>query len=133
MDSQELKIALLVASVLLAANFLIMLLFILFAKLPNGRFRESIRSIIFELDKFADQMENVEKRQAAIQQVSDVLGWRKIFIPVALIGWVIDAEVAAIRKMQNATNTPDLHVEEESGDAKGYTSTGETTGFKGQE
>lgn len=111
--SSELQIFLWAAGVLLAANLLAMALFVLFAKLPNGKFRERIRGIIFVFDKFADCMENDVKRAKAIQQINDVLGWRRILIPSALIGWIIDAEVAAIRRMQEATNTPNLHIEKE--------------------
>jgi hypothetical protein len=46
---------------------------------------------------------------AAIQQINDVLGWRRVLVPAALIGWIIDAEVAAIRKMQAAADLPGLH------------------------
>lgn len=105
----EYQIALLAAGVILAANVLAMGLFVLYAKLPDSKTKETIRGIIFELDKFADNMENAEKRRTAIQQINDVLGWRKFIIPSALIGWIIDAEVAAIRKMQETTNTPNLH------------------------
>lgn len=54
-------------------------------------------------------MENIDKRRAAIQQVNDILGCRRILVPGALIGWIIYAEVAVIRKMQKTTNTPNLH------------------------
>ena len=84
-------------------------LFVLFAKLRDGRLKESIRSILFDLDKFADNMENADKRRSAIQQINDILGWRRILVPGALIGWIIDAEVAAIREMQRFTDTPNLH------------------------
>ena len=110
--TNEYQIALCVAGVILTANFLAMGLFVLYAKLPESKIKETIRNIIFELDKFADNMENTEKRRAAIQQINDVLGWRKFIIPSALIGWIIDAEVAAIRKMQDATNTPNLNEED---------------------
>jgi hypothetical protein len=107
----EYQIALCAAGVILAANILAMALFVLYAKLPESKTRESIRNIIFELDRFADNMENAEKRRTAIQQINDVLGWRRILVPGALIGWVIDAEVAAIRKMQQTTDCPNLHEE----------------------
>ena len=107
--TNEYQIALCAAGVILAANVLAMGLFVLYAKLKDGQMKETIQNIIFELDKFADDMENTEKRRAAIQQINDVLGWRKFIIPSALIGWIIDAEVAAIRKMQATTNTPNLH------------------------
>ena len=110
--TNEYQIALCAAGVILAANLLAMGLFVMYARLPESRLKESIKDIIFELDRFADSMENAEKRRTAIQQINDVLGWRKIIIPSALIGWIIDTEVAAIRKMQKATNTPNLHEEE---------------------
>jgi hypothetical protein len=111
--SSELQIFLWAAGILLAANLLAMVLFVLFARLPNGCLKMTIQNHIFVLDKFADRMENCQKRAEAIRQINDVLGWRRILIPAALIGWIIDAEVAAIRKMQQATNCPDLHQEGE--------------------
>jgi hypothetical protein len=112
LQTSELQILFYAAGVILAANFLSMMLFVLYAKLPDSKTKELIRSIIFELDRFADSMENTEKRRSAIQQINEVLGWRKFIIPGALIGWVIDTEVAVIRQMQRATNTPNLHEEE---------------------
>lgn len=110
----ELQIVWAAVGVLLAANVLAMMLFVLFAKLPGGKFREKIRYPIYHFDRFADNMENPEKRRLAIYQVNEVLGWRKVFIPAALIGWIIDAEVSAIRRMQRATNTPNLHGEDDN-------------------
>lgn len=109
MITSEFQIFIWAGGAILAANVLAMILFVLFSKLPDSKLKENIRSIIFELDKFADNMENSEKRRLAIQQINDILGWRKILIPTALIGWIIDAEVAAIRKMQKSTDTPNLH------------------------
>jgi hypothetical protein len=100
--TNELKIFLGAAGVMLAANLLCMLLFVLYAKLPASKSKDAIRGIILELDEFADNMENLEKRRSAIQQINDILGWRRILVPGALIGWIIDAEVAAIRKMQSS-------------------------------
>ncbi|CUH93953.1 hypothetical protein P22_0015 [Propionispora sp. 2/2-37] len=57
-----------------------------------------IRDIIFELDAFADNMSNSQKREEAIRQINSILSWRSIIIPSTLIGWVIDTEVAAIHK-----------------------------------
>lgn len=105
----ELQIVYVAAGIILAANVLAMGLFVLFAKLREGQLKEFIRGIIYELDRFADNMENNDKRRNAIQQINDVLGWRKFIIPAALIGWIIDTEVSAVRKMQEATNTPNLH------------------------
>lgn len=122
-----------VAGIILAANALAMMLFVLFAKLPDGRLREQIRGSIFVLDNFADCMENEEKRVKAIQQVNDVLGWRRILIPSAIIGWIIDAEVAAIRKMQMTVDIPTLHTRESDADEKGDFGGSQSTRFSGEE
>ncbi|SMD03097.1 N-acetylmuramoyl-L-alanine amidase [Sporomusa malonica] len=113
LGSNDLQIFSWVIGLMLGLNVLTMALFVLFAKLPHGQFREMIRNIIYQLDKFADKMENSEKRAAAIQQINSILGWRGILIPVALVGWVIDTEVAVIRQMQKATDTPNLHDDQE--------------------
>lgn len=113
----ELKVILGIAGGAVAVNSAAMLLFILFAKVPNGKLREAIRSCIYELDKFADDMENEEKKRRAIQQVSEFMSWRRFFIPNVLIGCLIDSEVTAIRKMQAITQTPDLHEKEEEPNA----------------
>ena len=99
----ETQISLWVVGLLVAANFLAMALFVLYAKLPESKLKEGIRNIIFELDNFIDEMTNNEKRSNAIQKINQILGWWNIVIPSVLIGWVIDTEVAAIRKMQQST------------------------------
>lgn len=92
---------------LLAANLLIITLFVLFTKVSEGKLKDAIRNIIFQLDRLTDNMENVEKRTQAIQQISDLLGWRQIFIPNSVLGWLIDTEVATIRKIQYYTQSQD--------------------------
>jgi len=110
--SNDIQIAIVAAGVILAANSLLVLLHFMYKALSESALKSAIRSIIEELDKFADSMENEQKRSKAIQDVKEIIGWQKWFVPNALIGWVIDFEVAAIRKMQQVTNTPDLHQKE---------------------
>lgn len=109
----ELQTVLLAAGVLLAAVLLVLVAHIVYRGLPAGRAKDALQKIIFELDRAADNMENQQKRAAAIQAVSDMLGWRRIIVPKVLIGWLIDAEVAAVRKIQALTDTPNLHQEDE--------------------
>ena len=113
-QTAELYVFACAAGVILAANLLAILLHFLYKALSDSPLREFIRSIIYELDRFADNMENSQKRQEAIGQINDVLGWKRILIPRAIIGWIIDAEVAAIRKMQQKSDTPNLHEEDKS-------------------
>lgn len=96
--------------ILLMANFGAMALFLMSARLPHGKLREIIREIICQLDQLADNMEKSEKRAVAIQHINTILGWRGILVPSILIGWVIDCEVAAVRKMQKTAGTIDCAV-----------------------
>ncbi|WP_371379291.1 N-acetylmuramoyl-L-alanine amidase [Sporomusa aerivorans] len=114
LSTDEVQILIWLAGLVIAANVVAMALFVLYAKLPNGQLQGIIRSIIYRLDELADKLENEEKRAVAIQQINTLLGWRNIFVPKELIGWVIDTEVAAIRKMQKVTNTPNLHDDPDS-------------------
>lgn len=101
----ELQLFFWVLGSLLAANVSMMAFFVLFAKLSESKLKGVIRRIILELDAFADKMENSEKRNRAIQQINETLGWKKFVIPSVLIGWVTDMEVAAIRKMQQSIDS----------------------------
>ena len=109
----EMQIATAAAGTILAALVLVLIVHVVYRGLPAGRAKDALQKIIYELDRHADEMENHEKRAAAIQAVMDILGWRQIIVPKVLVGWLIDAEVAAIRKIQQATDTPDLHREGE--------------------
>lgn len=113
LSQTELKIALYAVGVILAANFVAVVLHFLYRSLKDGPFRQKIYEVIYLIDEAADNMSNEQKKRKAIQEISEVFGWwRKIFLPNALLGWVIDLQVAAIRKMQKAADTPNLHEEE---------------------
>ncbi|WP_425057603.1 hypothetical protein SCACP_21190 [Sporomusa carbonis] len=107
--TSELQIFIWAAGALLAALVLALVVHIVYRGLPAGKAKDGLQTIIYEMDRHADDMENHEKRAAAIQAVMDILGWRRIIVPKVLVGWLIDAEVATIRKIQQATDTPDLH------------------------
>lgn len=79
--------------------------------LPSGSFKDKLDKIIYEIDRAADEMENPAKRATAMMQLQQLLGWKRLFLPGVLIGWLIDAEVAFIRKVQAATDTPNMHQE----------------------
>lgn len=121
------------AGIVLAANVLAFVLHLLRKGLPEGRAKDAVQSVIYKLDEFADYLENAEKRRLAIQQINDVLGWRRILIPSAIIGWIIDTEVAVIRKMQTATDTPNLHIMESDKSEKSNLGGNQSTRFSGEE
>ncbi len=100
----EIQNSLWILTAFFTINLFIMSLFVLYTKLSESKLKSAIRTIIFELDKLTDEMENREKRNLAIEQIREFLGWRQLFLPTLLIGWVIDTEVATIRKIQQYTN-----------------------------
>ena len=113
LETTESQVIIGAAGAVLAVNLLAYGLHVVRNGLPEGKAKDAVQKVIYELDRIADNMSNPDKRRAAIQQINDVLGWRRILVPAALIGWIIDAEVAVIRKMQAATDTPNLHREDE--------------------
>lgn len=109
----ELQIIELAAGVLLAVTALVFALHFLYRGLPSGRAKDALRKIIYEIDRAADNMSNAQKKQNAINLVRDSLGWKRILVPASILGFLIDCEVAAVRKAQAVTQTPNLHEESE--------------------
>ncbi len=112
---QHLAWALLI--VFAAINVMVLATMALYVKikgLPQGRFKTALHKILFEIDRGCDDMEIPAKRLLAISQFQQLMFWPtlnrwRIYPPAAVIGWIIDAEVAIIRQMQVATGIDDLH------------------------
>lgn len=105
MTSGYLTVFLWVAGMLLAAGIAVLLII----KLTSRRFRRSVRTIIFELDTLANRMGNERKRRIAIHSIKEGLGWHRVLVPALVLGWIIDSEVAAVRRRKRATNVPGLY------------------------
>jgi hypothetical protein len=108
------------AAALVAANILLMALFIVYAKRKDTALGQRIRAVLTKVDKVVDDMENPVKRITIVQQVRDVFGWwKRIYIPTAIILWVIRIQVAIIREMQEKTECENLHDENAPGGGTG--------------
>ena len=101
------KVLLLFGTIVFCILALLLLLFILkiicfeiYTHCSNEDIQEAVTEIIYKLDEFADTMSNKQKKQAAINDVKSLFIWRNIPIPNCVIGWIIDAEVKVIRKLQ---------------------------------
>lgn len=105
-----------------AVNALVLAAMAIYVKargLPPGRAKDQLRKILCEIDRCCDDMEVPAKRSLAISQFQQLLFWPtinkwRIYPPAAVIGWIIDAEVAIIRKMQAVTGVEDLHQVDQS-------------------
>lgn len=114
LPTSELQIFYWAAGVLLVALILVLIVHVVYRGLPAGKAKTGLDNIIYQIDRHADNMENAQKRAVGIQAVMDVLGWRRIIVPKVLVALIIDFEVAWIRRVQKATDTPNLHKEDEN-------------------
>lgn len=65
---------------------------------------------IYHLDEFADNMSNNDKREAAIERLQSLLSYKLIRFPKFILGWIVDLQVAEIRKLQRESmKDADLH------------------------
>lgn len=61
-----------------------------------------LHDLIYKYDEFADKMSNDAKRDAVATEYAQSLANKGFKVPKFLIKWVINAEVATIRKLQES-------------------------------
>ena len=76
-----------------------------YAKISEGKIKEHLHQLLFIVDEQCDNMEIPVKRSQAIVAIQSVLGWRRIFLPSVVIGFILDIFVKIIRGL----GVPDLH------------------------
>ena len=112
-------IVLIIALLMLVVNLFQKLVFKIYVSECSEKVQRAVTDIIYQLDHFADNMSNKEKRKEAINNVKDLFIWRAIPIPSFIIGIIIDLEVASIRELQKGVEKykdPYLHPDEEKTD-----------------
>ena len=75
-----------------------------YARSSNREAQTLLREVIFRLDEFADEMENKEKRNIAIEKLGSIISFRGITLPKFIRGWIVDFEVRHIRYLQSEAN-----------------------------
>ena len=75
------------------------------ARIENPTVKETLTQLLYLLDEQCDNMEIPAKRAQVIMGVQQLLGWRRLFLPAIVVGFVLDFIVKIIRK----TGVPDLH------------------------
>jgi hypothetical protein len=96
---------LLIGSLCVLVIFNVAVLLVLFSVTrlsADERFLEILQCLVY-FDRFADEMESSQYQAFAAAQVSRLLGWRRIFVPTVVIGWLIALQVALIWKIQRDT------------------------------
>lgn len=84
--------------------------FVVYNRSKNEVIVSVMEHFICSLDEFADNMTNTDKRNAAIDKLQGLLSYRVIRLPRFVLGWVIDMQVAEIRRLQaESVKDTDLH------------------------
>ena len=89
--------------VLLFLSYLIpRAVFFLYSMNTPDAVQQILRSIIYKLDEYADELSNAEKRMNAINKIHGLLLYRGIILPKFVCGWIVDFQVQYIRNLQEA-------------------------------
>ena len=93
---------------IIAGAFLLILLIVQVRdRISNPSVKEHLTQLLYLLDEQCDNMEIPAKRAQAIIAIQQLLGWRRLFLPTVVVGFVLDLIVKIMRK----TGMPDLHQE----------------------
>ena len=76
-------------------------------RISNPTVKDALTQLLYMLDEQCDNMEIPAKRAQAIIAIQQLLGWRRLFLPTVVVGFVLDLIVKIMRK----TGIPDLHQE----------------------
>ena len=76
-------------------------------RIGNPVVKDALTQLLYLLDEQCDNMEIPAKRAQAIIAIQQLLGWRRLFLPTVVVGFVLDLVVKIMRK----TGIPDLHQE----------------------
>lgn len=84
--------------------------FVVYNRSKNEVIVSIMERFIRSLDEFADNMTNADKRATAIDKLQSLLSYRVIRLPRFVLGWIIDMQVAEIRRLQaESEKDTDLH------------------------
>lgn len=102
--------------VIAAAIFLIWLLAFVYRCRGDQAARDWLYLVLFTIDQGCDDLELPQKKREVVAQIMELLGWRRVIVPAALVSWCLSILVWTVRK----TGLPDLHNEngEEKNDGK---------------
>ena len=96
--------------IIAGASLLIWVIVQVQARIENPTVKETLTQLLYLLDEQCDNMEVPAKRAQVIMGVQQLLGWRRLFLPTIVVGFVLDLIVKIIRK----AGVPDLHQEDKN-------------------
>ena len=98
--------------VIAGASLLIWVIVQVQARIENPTVKETLTQLLYLLDEQCDNLEIPAKRAQVIMAIQQLLGWRRLFLPTVVVGFVLDLIVKIVRK----TGVPDLHTVEANKD-----------------
>ena len=105
----EIKILLFIVALSIGANMVAALLVWAHKRIVSEKARDVLAKVLYYIDEFCDNVEKPASRAQVIMALQSVLGFgiagRRIFLPMVIVGWILDAEVKILRWLQ----VPDLH------------------------
>ena len=96
--------------IIAGASLLIWVIVQVQSRIENPTVKETLTQLLYLLDEQCDNMEVPAKRAQVIMGVQQLLGWRRLFLPTSVVGFVLDLIVRIIRK----AGVPDLHQEDKN-------------------
>ena len=96
--------------IIAGASLLIWVIVQVQSRIENPTVKETLTQLLYLLDEQCDNMEVPAKRAQVIMGVQQLLGWRRLFLPTIVVGFVLDLIVRIIRK----AGVPDLHQEDKN-------------------
>jgi len=81
-------------------------------RIVNPTVKDALTQLLYLLDEQCDNLEIPAKRAQVIMAIQQLLGWRRLFLPTVVVGFVLDLIVKIVRK----TGVPDLHTVEANKD-----------------
>ncbi len=110
------------AVVIVALNVTIAILFWLHEKLENSkvvRLRQAVEQVVRAVEQVCGDLDNAQKKEAAVTRVQAFLGFYRWFIPSLVIDSAIEAEIFVIRQLHKRLSVdhdaPDEVIRDESG------------------
>ena len=91
--------------IIAGASLLIWIIVQVQARIDSPAVKETLTQLLYLLDEQCDNLEIPAKRAQVIMGIQQLMGWRRLFLPAIVVGFVLDLIVKIIRK----TGVPDLH------------------------
>lgn len=74
-------------------------------RIDSPTVKDALTQLLYLIDEQCDNLEIPAKRAQTIMAIQQLLGWRRLFLPAIVVGFVLDMIVKIVRRI----GVPDLH------------------------